>query len=50
MIKIKIIKTLMENNVNFKYFEEYEESLKTLQKEDKFFESIKLVEDIGIIN
>lgn len=37
----------MENNVNFKYIEEYQDTLQSLQKEDKFFESIKLIEDLG---
>lgn len=37
----------MENNVNFKHFEDYQEIIQNLQKEDKFFESIKLIEDLG---
>ncbi len=37
----------MENNVNFKYFEEYYDELYKLQKEDKYNESIKLLEDLG---
>ena len=38
----------MEGNKNFKYIEEYYDTLKELQKDDQFLESIELVEEIGI--
>jgi len=37
----------MENKENFKYFEEYLEEIENLQKDDKFYESINLIEDLG---
>lgn len=37
----------MENNPNFSYFEEHYDTIQKLQKEDKFFESINLIEEIG---
>ncbi len=36
-------------NNNLEFIEDYYETLNNLQKEDKFHESIKLVEDLGII-
>lgn len=39
----------MDSNKNYKYFEEYYDALKKLQSEDKFFECIKLIEEIGIL-
>ena len=38
----------MERNKNPKFFEDYYETLEKLQKENKFLESIHLLEDIGI--
>jgi len=38
----------MEHTNNYKYFEDYFPALNALQREDKFFESIHMVEDIGI--
>lgn len=35
-----------DNSVNF--IEDYYENLNNLQKEDKFYESINLVKDLGI--
>jgi hypothetical protein len=37
----------MENKENFKFFEEYLQEIEKLQKEDKFYESINLIEDLG---
>jgi len=38
----------MENKNNKIYFEEYYEEIEKMQKEDKFIDSMKLIEDIGI--
>ena len=38
----------MEGNKNFKYIEEYYDTLKELQKNDQVLDSIDLVEEIGI--
>jgi hypothetical protein len=37
----------METNKEYKYIEEYYDKIQELQKADEFFESIKLVEEIG---
>ncbi len=39
----------MESNITPKFFEDYCETLENLQNEDKFLESIDLLNELGIL-